>query len=175
MVGVGFFYWDDTDTLCLKAKTFIGETEKELLETLKRLLDERFKSKNLALCAHNGKEFDFPYLCRRMLVNGISLPKALDFSGKKPWEVPHYDTLEMWKFGDKKQFTSLEMLATLFGIESSKTEMGGDEVNKTYYNENNLQKIRDYCLEDVVALSQIFLKLNALESINENNIERIFD
>jgi DNA polymerase elongation subunit (family B) len=143
------------------------------VEEFKKLLDDRFKSKDLALCAHNGKEFDFPYLCRRMLVNGIKLPKALDFSGKKPWEVPHYDTLEMWKFGDKKQFTSLEMLAALFGVESSKNEMSGDEVNKTYYKEKNLFKIREYCLEDVVALAKIFLKLNVLENLEETNIERL--
>ncbi len=173
VVGVGFFYWDDQNNLCLKVKTIIGDTEKQLLEELKKLLDERFKSKDLALCAHNGKEFDFPYLCRRMLINEIKLPKALDFSGKKPWEVPHYDTLEMWKFGDKKQFTSLEMLATLFDIQSSKTDMSGEEVNTTFYNEKNLKKIREYCLEDVIALAQIFLKLNAINDININHVERL--
>jgi 3'-5' exonuclease len=173
VIGVGFFYWDEANNLCLKTKTLVADNEKELLQEFKKLLDQRFKSKDLALCAHNGKEFDFPYLCRRMLVNEVSLPKALDFSGKKPWEVPHYDTLEMWKFGDKKQFTSLEMLATLFDIKSSKNEMSGDEVNHEYYNENNLAKIREYCLEDVVALAQIFLKLNAIDVVEEANIERI--
>jgi 3'-5' exonuclease len=173
VIGVGFFYWNDENELSLKVKTIIGETEKQLLEAFKKLLDERFKSKDLALCAHNGKEFDFPYLCRRMLINDVALPKALNISGRKPWEVPHYDTLEMWKFGDKKQFTSLEMLATLFNIQSSKTEMSGDEVNKVYYHEKNLEKIREYCQEDVVALAQIFLKLNALPLIEMANIERI--
>lgn len=172
-IGLGFFYWNDENQLCLKVKTIVGDTEKEILEEFKILLEQRFKAKELALCAHNGKEFDFPYLCRRMLINGISLPKALNISGKKPWEVPHYDTLEMWKFGDKKQFTSLEMLATLFNIGSSKTQMGGDEVNKVYYQEKNLEKIREYCQEDVVALAQIFLKLNTLEIVEEANIERI--
>jgi 3'-5' exonuclease len=173
VIGVGFFYWDEAEKLCLKVKTLAAESEKELLQEFKKLLDQRFKSKDLALCAHNGKEFDYPYLCRRMIINGVQLPKALDISGKKPWEVPHYDTLEMWKFGDKKQFTSLEMLAALFDIESSKTEMSGDEVNETYYIEKNLAKIREYCLEDVVALAQIFLKLNGLEKVESANIERL--
>ena len=173
VIGVGFFYWNEEGDLCLKTKTLAAETEKELLLNFKKLLEERFNRKDSAFCAHNGKEFDFPYICRRMLINGIELPKVLDVSGKKPWEVPYYDTLELWKFGDKKQFTSLEMLAALFNIESSKNEMSGDQVNKVYYNEKNLGKIREYCLEDVVALAQIFLKLNAQSCVENSNIERI--
>jgi 3'-5' exonuclease len=173
VIGVGFFYWNEADQLCLKTKTFAGDKEKELLLAFNKLLDTNYSKKESALCAHNGKEFDYPYLCRRMLVNGIKLPKALDFSGKKPWEVPHFDTLEMWKFGDKKQFTSLEMLATLFGIESSKTTMSGDEVNSVYYHENNLEKIREYCHEDVIALAQIFLKLNGNNEVQDINIESL--
>lgn len=173
VIGVGFFYWDEQDNLCLKTKTIVGETEFELLNSFKKLLNDRFTKKDLALCAHNGKEFDFPYLCRRMLVNGIELPKALDFSGKKPWEVPHLDTLEMWKFGDKKQYTSLEMLSALFEIESSKIEMAGNEVNTVYYIDNNLNKIREYCLEDVIALAQIFLKLKGIFLEKPINIERL--
>ena len=173
VIGIGFFYWNEAGNLCLKTKTLAAETEKELLLKFKKLLVERFNHKDFAFCAHNGKEFDFPYICRRMLINNISLPKALDVSGKKPWEVPHYDTLELWKFGDKKQFTSLEMLAALFDIDSSKNEMSGDQVNKVYYIEKNLSKIREYCLEDVVALAQIFLRLNAQECVDNANIERI--
>ncbi|MES2794453.1 MAG: 3'-5' exonuclease [Bacteroidota bacterium] len=173
VIGVGFFYWNEANRLCLKVKTLTADNEINLLKDFKKLLEERFAKKESALCAHNGKEFDFPYLSRRMLINGIKLPKALDFSGKKPWEVPHYDTLEMWKFGDKKQYTSLETLSAVFGIESSKTDMAGDEVNSVYYKENNLEKIREYCLEDVVALAQIFLKLNAQEPVEQINIERI--
>jgi 3'-5' exonuclease len=172
-IGVGFYYWDEADNLCFKTKTFAADTETEMLIAFKKLLDDRFSKKESALCAHNGKEFDFPYLCRRMLVNGIKLPKALDFSGKKPWEIPHFDTLEMWKFGDKKQFTSLEMLSELFGIESSKNNMSGDEVNNEYYNLNNLEKIRTYCLDDVIALAQVFLKLNGYPIPDEINIERL--
>ncbi len=173
VIGVGFFYWDEHQNLCLKTKTLVGETEFELLNSFKKLLNERFAKKDLALCAHNGKEFDFPYLCRRMLVNGIELPKALNFSGKKPWEVPHFDTLEMWKFGDKKQYTSLEMLAALFEIESSKIEMAGSQVNEVFYLENNLAKIREYCNEDVIALAQIFLRLKGIFLEKPINIERL--
>ncbi len=173
VIGVGFFYWDEEEKLCFKTKTFVEKSEIELLVSFKTFLDEKFSKKELALCAHNGKEFDYPYLCRRMLVNSIKLPKALDISGKKPWEVPHYDTLEMWKFGDKKQFTSLEMLTALFGIESSKISMGGDEVNTEYYIKNNLEKIREYCMDDVIGLAQLFLKLNGYFYEEPLNIERL--
>jgi 3'-5' exonuclease len=173
VIGVGFFYWDEADNLCFKTKTFASDSEIEVLQAFKKLVDDRYTNKDSAMCAHNGKEFDFPYLCRRMLVNGLKLPKILDFSGKKPWEIPHFDTLEMWKFGDKKQFTSLEMLSELFGLESSKNNMSGDEVNHQYYNLDNLADIKAYCLDDVIALAQVFLKLNGINLELPITIERI--
>ncbi len=173
VIGLGFFY-KQQDELLLKVKTLAGHNEKDLLLAFKDLLDNSFKNKDLQLCAHNGKEFDFPYLCRRMLVNGIKLPKILDFSGRKPWEVPHLDTLELWKFGDRKHYTSLDMLANLFGIQSSKNEMSGDEVNQVYYADGDLEKIRKYCLDDVVVLAQLYLKLHALAALEESQIERIY-
>jgi DNA polymerase elongation subunit (family B) len=114
------------------------------------------------LCAHNGKEFDFPYLCRRMLVNCIQLPHVLNLSGKKSWEVPHLDTMELWKFGDFKHYTSLDLLAAIFNIPSSKEDIDGSQVNAVYHKENGLLKIRDYCLRDVVVLAQLFLKMKCI-------------
>jgi DNA polymerase elongation subunit (family B) len=124
------------------------------------------------LCAHNGKEFDFPYICRRMLINGITLPSLLTLSGKKPWEVLHEDTMEMWKFGDFKHYTSLDLLAAVFNIASSKDGMDGSQVNRVYYVDNDLERIASYCLRDVVVLAQVYLRFHGLPLIDENNIIR---
>ncbi|MEQ9166811.1 MAG: ribonuclease H-like domain-containing protein, partial [Fulvivirga sp.] len=118
---------------------------------------------DIRLCAHNGKEFDFPYLSRRMLINGIALPTALNLSGKKPWEVNHLDTMDMWKFGDWKNYTSLDLLAAIFGIESSKTDMDGSMVNTVYHEQKDLNKIAKYCLQDVVVTAKLYTKLQSIE------------
>jgi 3'-5' exonuclease len=171
-IGIGFTFWQN-NSLRLKVKCIAGHNEAEILQEFTDLISSKFNKKNLILCAHNGKEFDFPYLGRRMLVNNIKVPKVLQMAGKKPWEVPHLDTLELWKFGDKKNFTSLDLLAALFDIESSKVALSGDRVNATYYLEKDLPKIAEYCLEDVVVLAQLFLKINGLNTIPAQNIERI--
>jgi hypothetical protein len=124
------------------------------------------------LCAHNGKEFDFPYLSRRMLVHEIRLPPQLNFAGKKAWEVPHLDTMELWKFGDYKHFTSLDLLSALFNIPTSKGVMDGSQVNSVYYLENDLDKIAEYCIGDVVAVAQVYLKLKGMGSVAPQNIVR---
>jgi DNA polymerase elongation subunit (family B) len=167
-ISVGFFFFQQGE-LSLKIKSFWGHNEKELLEDFKRLL-ERFDPRKLRLCAHNGKEFDIPYLCRRMLINAIPIPEALNVSGKKPWEILHYDTLEMWKFGDRKNYTSLETLATVFDIPTSKDQMDGSYVNVSYYKEDGLDAIRTYCEKDVLVTAQVFLKLHCLELVREKNI-----
>jgi len=169
-IGLGFITVDEKDELTLRVKALYGHDEKELLREFKGLLETRFPQNNLQLCAHNGKEFDFPYLCRRMLIHGISLPHVLAIQGKKPWEVAHLDTMEMWKFGDRKNFTSLDLLATLFGIASSKEQMEGNEVNHCYYVENDFDKITTYCMQDVVVTVQLFLKMNLLALIKKENI-----
>jgi DNA polymerase elongation subunit (family B) len=121
-------------------------------------------------CAHNGKEFDYPYLSRRLLVQGIPLPESLNLSGKKPWEIAHLDTLEMWKFGDYKHYTSLDLLATLFDIPTSKGDMDGSKVNGVYYREKDLKKIAEYCTSDVVVVSQLFLRLKGQPLVEKSNI-----
>ena len=172
-IGVGFFHWDDEDEICLKVKSISNDNEEDILKEFKALIEKKYKPTTLSLCAHNGKEFDYPYLCRRMLINNIDIPKALQISGRKPWEIPHFDTLDMWKFGDKKHYTSLELLAALFNIPSSKVQLSGDQINYTYYIENALPKIAQYCREDIIVLAQLFLKFQNLPSVREQNIERI--
>jgi predicted PolB exonuclease-like 3'-5' exonuclease len=162
-------YVENSDgTRGLKTKYFANDDEKTLLLEFKAMLEKA--DVNTKLCAHNGKEFDFPFLSRRMLVNGITLPSVLNLSGKKTWEVPHLDTMEMWKFGDYKHYSSLDLLLALFNIPSSKGLMDGSKVNQVYYHEKNLRKIAEYCVNDVVAIAQLFLKMKGLSLIEEKNI-----
>ena len=170
-VAFGIFHDLPDGSLALRVKSVTGHDEAALLKEIKDLLETIFDPENLRLCAHNGKEFDFPYLSRRMLINGIKLPYVLDNSGKKPWEVNFLDTMEMWKFGDRKNFTSLDLLTTIFNIPSSKSDIDGSMVNKVYYEEENgLERIRKYCQGDVIATAQLFLKMNALPVVDEKNI-----
>lgn len=145
----------------MRVKSLASHDEKELLIRFKNFIEGKFDQDNLKLCAHNGKEFDFPYLCRRMLVNDIKIPWSLNMAGKKPWEVNHIDTMELWKFGDWKSFTSLDLLTTIFEIPSSKEDMDGSMVTKTYYEEKGgLKKIEEYCRRDVIATAQLYLRLD---------------
>lgn len=160
-IAVGKFIETESGELGLKTKAYYGDSETTVLCEFKNMV-EKMDPANLKLCAHNGKEFDYPYLCRRMLVNGIALPVALNIMGKKSWEVQHLDTLDMWKFGDYKHYTSLDLLASIFNIPSSKDGIDGSQVNSVYYQENDLQKIKDYCVQDVVVLAQLFLKLKCI-------------
>jgi DNA polymerase elongation subunit (family B) len=164
-IAVGKFIETESGDLGFKTKAYYGDNESSLLCEFKNMI-ERMDPNTLKLCAHNGKEFDYPYLCRRLLVNGIALPAALNIMGKKSWEVPHLDTLDMWKFGDYKHYTSLELLASIFNITSSKESIDGSQVNAVYYKEKNLNKIKDYCVRDVVVLAQLFLKLKGIGITN---------
>ena len=160
-IAVGKFIETESGDLLLKTKTYAGDNEKDLLADFKNMI-EKMDASTLKLCSHNGKEFDYPYICRRMLVNGIGLPAALNMMGKRPWEIQHLDTMEMWKFGDYKHYTSLDLLAAIFNIPTSKNGMDGSQVNVTYHRDNGLQKIKEYCVRDVVVLAQLFLKMRAI-------------
>lgn len=156
-IGVGYYQWKKKEKkLIYRSKILANEDEKELLQEFSALLDK----KKWVLCAHNGKEFDFPYICRRMLIQGIPLPEPLQISGKKPWEVRHLDTMELWKFGDYKHYTRLELLASVFGIPSSKDDLDGSQVNSTFHLENDLEKIKKYCLKDVEVTARVYLAMN---------------
>ncbi|MFL5764788.1 MAG: 3'-5' exonuclease [Bacteroidia bacterium] len=152
-ISVGFFNEGE-----FRIKSFYYSDEKRLLEEFAVLLNKHFNRKEHMLCAHNGKEFDFPVLCRRMLINGIKLPKALNLSGKKPWEVNHLDTMELWKFGDYKSFTSLNLLAAIFNIPTPKDDIDGSDVARVYWEEKNMKRIVTYCQKDVLTIAQLILR-----------------
>ncbi len=137
-------------------QSFFGHDEKKILEDFSQFLNSNDTFEKL--CAHNGKEFDFPYIARRCIINGLAIPEMLDNSGKKPWEVGLLDTMELWKFGDYKSFTSLDLLTACFGFPSPKDELKGKDVWKAYWHENDLEKIRIYCEKDVRAIAKLFLK-----------------
>ncbi|MCX6274467.1 MAG: 3'-5' exonuclease [Bacteroidetes bacterium] len=155
----------------LRIKSFAGDDEKLVLSEFAEMLKKFFSRNDKQLCAHNGKEFDFPFLARRMVINGIPLPAVLDTPGKKPWEVNHLDTLELWKFGDYKSYTSLLLLATVLGIPTPKDDIDGSMVWDVYWNENNLQRIVTYCQKDVLTIAQIFLRFKGEALLSENDLE----
>src|SRR4030095_4613428 len=123
------------------------------------------------LCAHNGKEFDFPFLARRMVINQIPLPAVLDTPGKKPWEVNHLDTMELWKFGDYKSYTSLLLLATILGIPTPKDDINGSIVWKVYWQDKDLDRIVRYCQKDVLTVAQIMLRFKGEALLTDADIE----
>lgn len=140
----------------LRVKSFAGHDESVLLNDFAELLNRSFNKSSSLLCAHNGKEFDFPYIARRMLINGIKLPYILNIAGSKPWEIRHIDTMELWKFGDYKSYTSLALLTAAFGIQTPKDDIHGSQVRDVYYEENNLERIVTYCQKDVIAIVQLY-------------------
>ncbi|MEO7984329.1 MAG: ribonuclease H-like domain-containing protein, partial [Bacteroidota bacterium] len=152
-------------------KSFAGHDEKQLLQQFNEMLNKWATGEPKSLCAHNGKEFDFPYLCRRMIINNLSIPPLLNSSGKKPWEVNHFDTLELWKFGDYKSFTSLSLLAHTLGIKTPKDDIDGSMVWEVYWVEKNLPRIVTYCQKDVITVAQILLRINGEGLLKEENIE----
>jgi uncharacterized protein YprB with RNaseH-like and TPR domain len=133
-----------------------------VLQEFAEFLEKYTRNPFRVLCAHNGKEFDFPYLCRRMLIQGIALPSLLQIGGLKPWEVPHLDTLELWKFGDYKHYTSLKLLAAVMGVPDSKDDIDGSEVGRVYWKEGDLDRIARYCRKDVITLARVYQRLTGV-------------
>lgn len=153
-----------------RLKSFYGDDEGILLNEFADMLNRFYSEDRFLLCAHNGKEFDFPYLCRRMLVHGIELPNILNITGRKPWEIKHIDTMELWKFGDYKHFTSLDLLAALFGIDTPKDDIDGSQVAKVYYVDNDLERIAVYCQKDVLTIAQLLRRYMGLPLYKEADI-----
>lgn len=168
-ISVGFVNESGTGKQ-IRMKSFYHDDEETLLRQFKKLLDEHYNSDFHILCGHNAKEFDFPYICRRMLIHGIKLPHILDIAGKKPWEINHLDTMELWKFGDFKAYTSLALLCHVFGIPTPKDDINGADVARVYYEENDLERIKVYCEKDVVALIQLFLRMRGDALVDEGEI-----
>lgn len=171
-ISVGYFV-NTNNEMQLRITSFSGEDEKSILLDFKSLLDTHFNQKKHLLCAHNGKEFDFPYIARRMVIHQIELPLKLRLFGKKPWEIPHIDTMELWKFGDYKHYTSLKLLTHILGIPSPKQDIDGSKVAVVYYKDQNLPRIAKYCEQDTIAIAQILLRFNNLPILEEQNIIRV--
>lgn len=167
-ISVGYFVLKN-NSRNFRVTSFFGE-EIKILKDFKILLETHFNKPHHLLCAHNGKEFDFPYIARRMIINGIDIPFKLDLFGKKPWEVPHLDTLELWKFGDYKTYTSLKLMAHVLGIPSPKDDIDGSEVRNVFYEENDIDRIVVYCEKDTVTVAQILLRLRNEDILTDREI-----
>jgi len=157
----------------IRLKSFFGDDEVKLLEEFAVMLNNFCTGKEALLCAHNGKEFDFPYIARRMLIHGINIPALLDNAGKKPWEISLLDTMELWKFGDYKHYTSLELITTLLKIPTPKDDIDGSMVASVYWKDKDLDRIVDYCEKDVIALIQVFLRFRNENLVPDASIESV--
>lgn len=154
----------------LRVTSMHGDDERELLRRFAELLDDHYDSDDHWLCGHNAKEFDIPWIARRSVVNRVPLPRLLDIGGLKPWEVGHIDTMNMWSFGDRKNFTSLALLTHLLGIPTPKDDISGSDVARVYYEDHDLERIATYCKKDVVATVQLYLRLSGRELVPEGVI-----
>ncbi len=164
-ISVAYFKNDQ-----LRITSFVNEEEHILLQDFANLLQTYFDNSKFYLCAHNGKEFDFPYLCRRMLIHGIKIPSILNSQGKKPWETNYLDTMELWKFGDYKHFTSLDLLSAIFDIPSPKDDIDGSQVHEVYWTTHDLNRIKTYCEKDVLTIVQLMLRYEGKALLSEENI-----
>jgi len=167
-ISVGYFVFNG-EVRNFRVTTFHGE-EFSILTNFKTLLETHFNKPYHLLCAHNGKEFDFPFIARRMIIHRIDIPFKLNLFGKKPWEVPHLDTLELWKFGDYKTFTSLKLMTHVLGIPSPKDDIDGSEVRDVFYKENDIDRIIRYCEKDTIAVAQIILRLRNEELLDDSEV-----
>ncbi len=168
-ISVGFVHQSATGK-SIRMTSFAHEDEETLLRQFVRLLENNYNTPKHVLCGHNSKEFDIPFICRRLLIHGIALPNVLNLAGKKPWEIQHLDTMELWKFGDYKAYTSLALLCHIFKIPTPKDDISGADVARVYYEEADLDRIRIYCEKDVIALIQLFLRMNGEPLVDEGEI-----
>jgi len=172
-ISVGYFVNFKSNNRTFRVTSFFGDDEAVILNGFKKLLESHFNKPEHVLCAHNGKEFDFPYIARRMIINQIALPEKLNLFGKKPWEIGHLDTMELWKFGDYKHYTSLKLLALILNIPSPKDDISGSEVCGVYYKEKDVARIAVYCEKDTIAVAQLLLRFNNEPLIDELNIVHV--
>jgi DNA polymerase elongation subunit (family B) len=162
------------DPFIFRLKSFYGDDEKKLLSDFSAVLTKFTKScKEALLCAHNGKEFDYPYIARRMIINGIIIPEILDNAGKKPWEIKLLDTMDLWKFGDYKNYTSLDLLTSILSIPTPKDDIDGSMVCGIYYGENDIERIVRYCEKDVLAVARVLLRFMNQPGISDDRIESV--
>ena len=172
-ISVGYITQNSNGENTIRTKSFAGDNERQLLNDFSSLLNKSYSSFDSTLCGHNIKEFDIPYIARRMLINTLPLPKALDIAGKKPWDIKHLDTMELWKFGDYKAYTSLNLLTHIFDIPTPKDDIDGSQVANVYYEDHDIKRIAIYCEKDVVATAQLFLRFQLKPLIRQENIFHI--
>ena len=170
-VSVGYFVVKG-DIRNFRVTSFFGD-EKKILRDFNNLLNNHFNQAQHILCGHNAKEFDIPFLARRMIINQIPIPNKLNLFGKKPWEIPHLDTLELWKFGDYKHFTSLKLMCKILDIPSSKGDIDGSQVGQVFYVEKDIDRIVTYCEKDTIAVAQIFLRLRREDLLIDDEISHV--
>jgi len=172
-ISIGFVIIEDDDIVGMRTKSFYGEDESAILEDFVDLMNKHFdQPKKQYLCGHNVKEFDVPFICRRLLINKIPIPKRLDITGKKPWEIDHIiDTMSMWRFGDYKNFTSLALLAHVLDVPTPKDDIDGSMVHSVYWDDNDVERIAVYCEKDVVTSAKVLIKLLGLQV--ESSFENI--
>ena len=164
-ISVGFFAEE-----AFRIKSFYSDNERTLLLDFNLLIEKHFSGRQHLLCAHNGKEFDYPYIARRMLIKGVKLPFMLDIAGKKPWNIQHLDTMELWKFGDYKHYTSLVLLAACFEIPTPKDDIDGSDIAEVYWKNHDLERIVEYCQKDVLTVAQLFLKYQGKSLLEHDQI-----
>ncbi len=169
-ISVGYFS-STGRTYQYRIKSFYGHDEALLLEDFCKMVSRHFDSPDNLLCAHNGKEFDFPYIARRCVIHKIALPEMLNTAGRKPWEIRHLDTMELWKFGDYKNYTSLDLLAAIFNIPTPKDDIDGSQVWQVYWEENNIERIKNYCQKDIVTVAQILLSYRGEELLTDDAVQ----
>jgi uncharacterized protein YprB with RNaseH-like and TPR domain len=153
-----------------RSRSFFGDDEAKLLTDLAGMLNSHFNKPQHLLCGHNGKEFDFPYIARRMIINSVKIPRILQISGLKPWEVQHLDTMELWKFGDWKSYTSISLLAHVLGIPTPKDDIDGSDVARVYYEDKDLDRIELYCRKDTLTVAQVLLRMKGEPILSEDEI-----
>ena len=175
-ISIGYFIREQH--LKIRVKSFYGDDEKKILDDFLQTVSkiESFNN-NWCFAGHNIKEFDIPFICRRLLVNNMRIPPYLDFQNMKPWETNIVDTFQYWRFGDYKNFTSLKLLAAAMGVPSSKNDIDGSMVAELYHTGNaqekeiNMKRIATYCQKDVVTTANIILRFKNAPIIHENDIE----
>jgi hypothetical protein len=173
-ISAGYFYEDATKNVCFKVKSICCEDEKEILQKFLQITDAFCKVHNrFQFGGHNIREFDIPYICRRLIINNIPLPPYLQLHGAKPWDIEMVDTLQWWKFGDYKNYISLNLLANVLGVPTSKGDMDGSKVRDVYYDEKDLERISCYCEKDVIVVANVILRFKNLPLLSEENIQII--
>lgn len=170
-ISTAVFSYNDMKINGLRVKSVSGDDERAVLEGFVEICNKMYgRNRNFQFAGHNIREFDVPYICRRMIINGMLLPEYLQLNDRKPWEVRMMDTLSWWKFGDYKHYTSLHLMANVLGIPTSKTDMDGSMVQDVYYKEHDLQRIVDYCQRDVVVTANIILRFQQLPMLREEDV-----